>query len=101
MLRLDRRTACSEQLAMNFGESKGMTFERVLIFPHKGAVEWLTSGNFSKVSGSAAKMCVGITRARTSVAFVFDGNPVFPGITPLTTVPDQAFISGRLMMLES
>lgn len=69
-------------------ESKGMTFERVLIFPHKGAMQWLATGDFSKVSGSAATMYVGITRARNSVAFVFDGQPPVPGIVPLIALAD-------------
>jgi len=88
VLRLDRRTPCGEHFALNFGESKGMTFERVLIFPHKGAMQWLATGDFSKVSGSAAKMYVGITRARSSVTFVFDGQPTVPGIVPLTALAD-------------
>jgi len=88
VLRLDRRTSCGEYCALNFGESKGMTFERVLIFPHKSAVQWLATGNFSKVSGSAAKMYVGITRARSSVTFVFDGQPTVPGIVALTAITD-------------
>lgn len=86
VLRLDRRTPCGNHFALNFGESKGMTFERVLIFPHKGAMQWLATGDFSKVSGSAAKMYVGITRARSSVAFVFDGQPNVPGIVPLAAL---------------
>jgi DNA helicase-2/ATP-dependent DNA helicase PcrA len=56
VLRLDRRTDCGEHFAMNFGESKGMTFERVLIYPHKSGVQWLSSGNIARVAGSAAKM---------------------------------------------
>ena len=73
VLRLDRRTQCSGYPAMNFGESKGMTFDRVLIFPHGKGRQWLTSGKYEHVKDSAAKMYVGITRARHSVAFVFDG----------------------------
>lgn len=88
VLRLDRKTPCGEYFALNFGESKGMTFDRVLIFPHKGAVQWLISGDFSKVLGSAAKMYVGITRAKSSVTFVFDGQSAVPGIIPLATFPD-------------
>ncbi len=72
VLRLDRKTSCAEYPAMNFGEVKGMTFDRVLIFPHKKGKEWLASGQLRHVVGSAAKMYVGVTRARHSVAFVFD-----------------------------
>lgn len=73
VLRLDKRTPCNGFDAMNFGESKGLTFDRVLVFPHKKGVAWLSSGDLKHVADSAARMYVGITRARHSVAFVFDG----------------------------
>jgi DNA helicase-2/ATP-dependent DNA helicase PcrA len=73
VLRLDKRTFCGGYEAMNYGESKGLTFDRVLIFPHKKGNRWLLSGDFSHVSDSAAKMYVGTTRARYSVAFIIDG----------------------------
>ncbi len=66
--------------ALNFGESKGMTFDRVLIFPHKKGGDWLKSGNFDYIEKSAAKLYVGVTRARYSVAFVYDGAVKLPGI---------------------
>ncbi|WP_246674820.1 UvrD-helicase domain-containing protein [Mesorhizobium sp. B4-1-3] len=72
VLRLDRRTPCDGHFAMNFGEVKGMTFDRVLIFPHKKGRQWLASGDYRHVTDSAAKMYVGITRARHSVTFVLD-----------------------------
>jgi len=80
VLRLDRRTACDGYAAMNFGESKGMTFDRVLIFPHRKGRQWLTSGKYVHVKDSAAKMYVGVTRARHSVAFVFDEPSEVPGL---------------------
>jgi len=73
VLRLDKRTHCEGYDAMNYGESKGLSFDRVLIFLHKKGKQWLSSGDYSHVVDSAAKMYVGITRARYSVAFVFDG----------------------------
>jgi DNA helicase-2/ATP-dependent DNA helicase PcrA len=73
VLRLDRRTKCAELPAMNFGESKGLTFERTLIFPHGLAKTWLSTGITSHIKGSLAKLYVGITRASQSVAFVHDG----------------------------
>lgn len=80
VLRLDRRTGCDGYVAMNFGESKGMTFARVLIYPHAKGRKWLTSGDYRHVADSAAKMYVGVTRARHSVAFVFDGNSPIAGL---------------------
>jgi DNA helicase-2/ATP-dependent DNA helicase PcrA len=80
VLRLDRRTQCDGYAAMNFGESKGMTFARVLIFPHGKGRQWLASGRYAHVKDSAAKMYVGVTRARHSVAFVFDDPSPVPGL---------------------
>lgn len=80
VLRLDRRTECDGYPAMNFGESKGMTFERVLIFPHGKGRQWLASGNYDHVKDSAAKMYVAITRARHSVAFVYNGQSQVSGL---------------------
>lgn len=80
VLRLDVKTNCQGYPAMNFGESKGLTFERVLIFPHKLGQKWLSTGEFTHVMKSAAKMYVGISRARYSVAFVHDGSVKVKGI---------------------
>jgi DNA helicase-2/ATP-dependent DNA helicase PcrA len=84
VLRLDRRSHCDGYPAMNFGESKGMTFDRVLIFPHRKGHLWLTSGNYDHVKNSAAKMYVGVTRARHSVAFVCDDPGQVPGLVRYT-----------------
>lgn len=80
ILRLDRRTKCDGYAALNFGESKGMTFDRVLIYPHGKCRQWLVSGKYNHVKDSAAKMYVGITRARHSVAFVFNDPSQVPGL---------------------
>jgi DNA helicase-2/ATP-dependent DNA helicase PcrA len=80
VLRLNKLTSCEGYEAMNYGESKGLTFDRVLIFPHKMGKQWLSSGDFSHVVDSAAKMYVGITRARYSVAFVIDAEVGVAGV---------------------
>lgn len=80
VLRLDVRTDCHGYPALNFGESKGLTFERVLIFPHKSGKKWLSTGKLTHVEGSASKMYVGVSRARYSVAFVHDGATLVKGI---------------------
>jgi DNA helicase-2/ATP-dependent DNA helicase PcrA len=72
ILRLDRRTDCAGLDALNFGDSKGLTFDRVLVFPHGLAKKWLATGSVAHIEKSLAKMYVGITRARYSLAFVFD-----------------------------
>ncbi len=81
VLRLDVKTDCCGYEAMNFGESKGSTFDRVLIFPHQLGKKWLSSGDFSLVSGSASKLYVGVTRARYSVAFVLDEEIKVAGVS--------------------
>lgn len=79
ILRFDRKTACRDLPAMNFGESKGLTFDRVLIFPHGLAKKWLSTGTITHIEKSVAKMYVGATRARYSLAFVHDGSAMIPG----------------------
>ncbi|MGY2901832.1 UvrD-helicase domain-containing protein [Bradyrhizobium sp. URHC0002] len=84
VLRLDVKTDCSGYDALNFGESKGLSFDRVLIFPHQLGKRWLSTGDSSYVSGSASKLYVGITRARYSVTFVLDEEPKAANITSYT-----------------
>lgn len=79
-LRLSVNTDCAGLPALNFGESKGMTFDRVLIFPHKKALEWLATANYAHVEGVKAELYVGVSRARYSVAFVYDGELGLKGI---------------------
>ena len=73
VLRYSARTRCEPHEPMNFGESKGLTFDRVLIYPHGPARKWLASGDIAHVGKSATKMYVASSRARYSVAFVHDG----------------------------
>lgn len=57
---------------MNFGEAKGVTFDRVLIYPTKNMAEWVKN-NFVKLpDGARAKFYVALTRARYSAAIVMD-----------------------------
>lgn len=58
--------------AMNFGLAKGLQFGRVLILPTEPIKKYLQSGELSHVEKSRDKLHVAITRARHSVAFVFD-----------------------------
>lgn len=58
--------------AINFGDSKGLTFERVLIYPTKPMLEWLKNHESKLEKKSRAKLYVAITRAKHSVAFVDD-----------------------------
>ncbi|MEM8572612.1 MAG: hypothetical protein AAGG56_17140 [Pseudomonadota bacterium] len=59
---------------LNFGDSKGMTFERVLIYPHAKFREFLGSGRMELGGQSKTKTYVAMTRARQSVAIVVPNN---------------------------
>lgn len=55
--------------AINIGMSKGRTYDRVLIFPTKPMLEYLTTDDLSKV-GDKSKLYVATTRAKYSTTFV-------------------------------
>lgn len=69
--------------AKNFGEVKGLTFNRVLIFPTSGIGDFVKSQK-SMAPDTRAKFYVGVTRARHSVGIVLDspGSSGIPRWTP-------------------
>lgn len=57
--------------AVNFGSSKGRTYDRVLVYPTKDIINFFKTGDVSKLSKTTcSKLYVAVTRARYSVAFV-------------------------------
>lgn len=86
ILRWNRNTQkqlCEGQTTYNFGESKGMSFVRVLIIPAGKHAKFL-SGNTTAFDDASTdesrnKLYVGITRARYSVAFLHEGDSVISG----------------------
>jgi superfamily I DNA/RNA helicase len=58
--------------AMNFGESKGLTFGRVLIYPTQPFIKWLIQNDSDLAPTSRSKIYVAITRARHSVGIIYD-----------------------------
>lgn len=58
----------------NFGESKGQTHTRVIIFPTDRMREWLLDNDSELHDGARAKFYVALTRARYSAAIVYDYN---------------------------
>lgn len=56
----------------NFGESKGLTFERVLIYPTTEMKKWISDNAYQLAPEVRAKLYVGITRAISSVGIVYD-----------------------------
>lgn len=78
-----RNDLCECRTVYNFGKSKGLGFERVLIIPTKPHSKFL-SGDLSafdqlKTDESRNKLYVAITRARYSVAFLHEGKGLISG----------------------
>ncbi len=72
-LRDTRRTKVNTNYpVMNMGESKGVTFDRVLIYPTSKMIDWILDNSKEMKPQSRSKFYVGITRAKHSVAIVFD-----------------------------
>jgi DNA helicase-2/ATP-dependent DNA helicase PcrA len=72
-LRDSRKTKVNPNyFVMNIGNSKGITMDRVLIYPTKPMLEWLKNHKSDLNPKSRAKLYVAITRAKYSVAFVMD-----------------------------
>ena len=67
----------------NFGKSKGLTFERVLIHPTKDIKKWIKDNAQQLAQSTRCKFYVAVTRAKHSVAIVYDykDNEEFEGIT--------------------
>ena len=59
---------------MNFGESKGLSFDRIIIYPTKPYIEWLINNEADLTETSRAKFYVAITRAKYSIGIVIDKN---------------------------
>ncbi|MFS0600879.1 UvrD-helicase domain-containing protein [Peribacillus frigoritolerans] len=70
VLRYDSRVKIDQ--AINFGESKGLTFDRVLIKPTKKMEQYLETSEMFLDDVTLAKFYVAVTRARYSVAFISD-----------------------------
>lgn len=82
-LRWNRNTECNENYpVMNFGDSKGLTFDRVFIYPTQKMISWIKDNNSELPNETRAKFYVGITRAKNSVGIVMDykDDMVFDGL---------------------
>jgi DNA helicase-2/ATP-dependent DNA helicase PcrA len=81
-LRYNRNIDCAHGSPINFGASKGMTFDRTLIYPHQKLRKFLSTGKLKDAGQEREKIYVAITRARQSVAFVVhDIAHVIDGVT--------------------
>lgn len=72
-LRDSVKTKVNEKFkVMTFGKSKGLEFNRVLIYPTDAYVGWLKNNSLKLKPTSRSKFYVAITRARQSVGIVCD-----------------------------
>jgi superfamily I DNA/RNA helicase len=70
-LRENVKTAVNEHYqVMNFGESKGLSFDRVLIYPTNPILNWITDNNSELAPTSRSKFYVALTRAKYSVGII-------------------------------
>jgi DNA helicase-2/ATP-dependent DNA helicase PcrA len=72
ILRWDRRVKTENSVTYNMGESKGKTFDRVLIYPTSDMIEWIKDNNKLLKNETRAKFYVATTRAKYSVAIIFN-----------------------------
>ncbi|TQI71987.1 RNA helicase [Gramella sp. Hel_I_59] len=78
ILRYSRSTKVNDHIAFNFGEVKGQSFDRVLIYPTEPIRKYLKNGDETQFKNiSKSKFYVAITRARYSVGFIYDGKTFF------------------------
>ena len=79
VLRYDKNAKTYGYEAVNFGLAKGLQFDRVLIVPTAPINKYLQTGMLNHVKKARERLHVAVTRARHSVAFVFDNHsPVVP-----------------------
>ncbi len=72
-LRLNKLKKVDERYpVLNMGDSKGLTFERVLIYPTKQIIAWMLNNSKVLKPKSKSQFYVAITRAKYSVGIVFD-----------------------------
>ncbi len=69
---------------LNFGISKGMNFNRVLIYPTEKIRAYIKTGNLLILNTIRSKFYVALTRAKYSVGIVFDYDDDTNYITGLT-----------------
>lgn len=71
-LRYDRRTKNIDQFyeVKNFGEAKGLTCKRVLLYPTPKITKWVLEGEEIDSFETRCKLYVALTRAKYSVAII-------------------------------
>lgn len=72
----DKEAICPE---WNFGRSKWLTFDRVLIYPTGPMLSWMQNQKFDLKPMSRSKFYVALTRARKSVGIVVEADGSLDG----------------------
>lgn len=77
------KIAAADLPALTFGRSKGLGFDRVIVYPTKEMMDWLKNPQSALKAETRAKLYVALTRARHSVAVVYDiaHDEIVPGFT--------------------
>lgn len=74
-LRWDKRVKVNDNYPIRtFGETKGLTFQRVLVYPTEIFNNWIMNNTIEMAPTSRAKYYVALTRAEYSVAILYDYN---------------------------
>ena len=74
-LRYDRRTKVNEKFRVTtFGSAKGLTFDRVLIYPTQPMLKWLSEKSKDMKAESLSKFYVAVTRAKERLFITYVGN---------------------------
>ena len=97
-LRWDVRTKCYDITpCFNMGESKGMTFNHTLIYLTVPMIKWLKNRTHELEFSSKAKFYVALTRAKYSVAIVWDDKTYFfPEFTMYSPEDENEYIMPML-----
>ena len=86
-LRLDSKIKVSKSCEVKtFGKSKGLEFERVLIYSTNPFIAWLKNINSPLAPTSRSKFYVAITRAKYNVDIVCDENLHIDGIEKFVNI---------------
>ena len=82
-IRESRRTKVNENYpVLNMGESKGTTFNRVLVYPTADMLKWIGNNTTQLKPRTKSKFYVALTRARYSVAIVCRDNKLYNSKVP-------------------
>jgi superfamily I DNA/RNA helicase len=74
-LRDSKKTTVNEKFnVMNFGESKGLSFDRVLIYPTIPILKWIEDNQYELKKTSRSKFYVALTRAKYSIGIVVEND---------------------------